>query len=67
MRQWTDMAIAPRDGSWIVVKGERYVEPAAAAVFWSTEGHPGAWFESEASSHPLDFEPTHWLAYETSR
>lgn len=53
------MDSVPYDERWVILVGVRCGEPCATAAFWSYESK--GWYESEAASHAVLFEPIGWL------
>jgi len=61
MKDWQDIETAPKDGTWVLLYGDRYGEPRVVAAFWSADGD---WFDSEAASTPVtafEWNPTQWV------
>lgn len=55
---WHPISTAPKDATYILLYRDRYDEPEVTAAFWSIDS--ADWFNSEASSNPVWFIPTHW-------
>lgn len=54
MTDWQPYATAPRDGSWLRLKG-RFTRPEGERVRWAPSG-----FWINAEGHIAAFEFTHW-------
>ncbi len=61
------IAMAPKDGAWVILIGKTNDEPAAIGAFWY-EAEAGeddsGWYDSESAGNPVTcfgFEPTHFL------
>jgi hypothetical protein len=64
--EWKPIETAPRDGTWIILYGDKYGEPEVRAGFWGYDGPDRDWYDSECASRSLtafDWKPTHWMPF----
>lgn len=61
---WQAIASVPKDGTLIWLYGiDNAGEDRGVLAFWPLDHDADGWYEHEASSYPVAFEPTHWAPF----